>query len=285
MRSRNCCFGEIEGAAHHRPDSRCAALVEQRREPLLGGVDGADLGAQIERDHVRQARIGDEGVLKFGHHLALVDDFEKIARGILVEIAGIDAEAALVDAADIGMMQDIADPQHDAAVVEQWARQHDIALVQGAEERIVGEENVAGANPTGTLHDRAQRVPDGADMDQGADAGGGDLSVLGEQSDIEVVALNHDRRGGNGADGDALLIVDLPKPMFDHLEGDRIDVRQGFSLDKPPPLPALIVAVRARSQDCRRCREQRAYPAVARLWCSRVRSPQVRESRCRERGR
>ena len=115
-------------------------------EPLLGGVDGADLGAQVERHHVGQARIGDEGVFELAHELALVDELEEIARRVLIEIARVDAEAAFVDAADVGMVQHVADPHHDLALVEQRARQHHVVLVQRAEERIVGQENIAVAD-------------------------------------------------------------------------------------------------------------------------------------------
>ena len=124
------------------------------------------------------------------------------------------------------MVQHIADPQHDLAAVEQRACQHHVVLVQRAEERIVGEKDVAIADVGGAAHDRAQRVADGADMHKRADAGGHHLPVLRKQPDVEIVALDHDRRRRDGADRNRLLVVDLPEPMLDHLERDRVDLGQ-----------------------------------------------------------
>ena len=131
--------------------------------------------------------------------------------------------------------------------IEQRAREHDVVLVQRAEERIVGQEDVAIADLARAAHDRAQRVADGADVDERADAGGRHLPVVGEQADVEVVALDHDRRRRDGADRDRLLVVDLPQPMLDHFEGDRIDFGQvgGMRAIHRAQFQLRILAVRA----------------------------------------
>ncbi len=208
---------------HDIPHDVLAALVQQHLQAFRGNIDGANLRAEVQRHRVGQAGVVDEYLFGFLDQFAPIEDLHEKARRIVVEGSRVDAETALVDTTDIGMVQNVGDPHEDPVVSDQWAGDHHVVLMQRPQKRVVEHIGIAGRQGACALDDRRHGIPHGRHVDEGADTGGDKFRIRRKQSDIVIVAFDHDRRGRYGLDGEALLVINLPEPVFDDFKGDGID--------------------------------------------------------------
>ncbi len=215
----NLAFCEVDRSAHDVGDKTLAALVQQVVQPVARNINGADLRPEIQRHRVGQARIVDEGLLVLDHYLAAIDNFHEKPRRVVFQGARVDAEAAGIAAADIRMVQHIADPHKYVFVTEQRACDDYVVLVERAQKWVVGHEDIAVLDTLPAVDDGGERIAHRRNVNQTANTRRDQLGIARKQSHIEVVALHYDRRSGNGLDYDALFVIDLPQPVFDDFEG------------------------------------------------------------------
>ena len=221
-------LGIVDDALHHALDRARPVAADELQQALARAHVAGELGAEVERHHLGLARGAQVKLLDIAADHVVLDDLHRRDENSFVEGAlGGGAEAPRRDAADVVLMQAVGDPAEELALPEHRADHHHVHLVRGADPGVVGEEHVALADAgivAAVLQDPLHlRVGDarhvlhvGAEIDE--------LGVLGEDRGVEVERVDRHRRARDALDRGAVLLVDVPEVVADHLVGDGIDL-------------------------------------------------------------
>ena len=138
----NLAFCEVDRSAHDVGDKTLAALVQQVVQPVARDIDGADLRPEIQRHRVGCRELLTKAC-SFSTTISPRWTIFMKNRGVVFQGTRVDAEAAGIAAADIRMMQHIADPHKCVVVTEQRTCDDYVVLVQRAQKQVVGHEDIA----------------------------------------------------------------------------------------------------------------------------------------------
>ena len=160
--------------------------------------------------------------------LAVLDHPHRGDHPRLPEDVGRDrVEAARRGAAEVLVVQAVADPGEDPVLPEHRREHGEVGLVGGPDPGVVGHEHAPRLDARARvavledpLHRRAGR------RDQVLQPGAEEDVVAGlvEDHRVEVVRVDHDRRARRADDRVAVLHVQVPERVAQDLEGRRVDV-------------------------------------------------------------
>ena len=217
--------------AHDTLHDLGAVALEQLQDAGLRDRVAGDHRAQIERAQLRQPRAAQELGLEVGSNAAVLDHAQRRRRHRLVEdVVRLRAEAPRRAATDVREVQEVRDPAEELALPEDRAQHRRVLLMGRPHPGIVGEEHVTIAN-TGVLGAVLERPLDvevehsRVELEVWPEVD--ELAVLGEDRRVEVMGEDRNRRARHLDDRRAMLLVDVPEVVADHLVGDRVDVRRG----------------------------------------------------------
>ncbi len=224
----------VDDLLHHALDRARPVATDEFQHAVARGRVARHLRAEVQRHELRLARRTQVHRLDVAPDFTALDDLDRRQHdAFVVGRFGRRAEAAGRDAADVVLVQAVRDPAEELAFPEHRAQQHHVLLVRRADPRVVRQEHVAVAD-AGVVAAVLQRPLDlrvrhaghvlhvRAEIDE--------LGVLGQQGRIEIERVHGDRRTREALDGRAVLLVDLPQVVADHLVGDRIDVAIPFAV-------------------------------------------------------
>ena len=220
-------LGVVDDVGHRRLHGVEAEFVEGFDQTVAHHLRGRDLGAQIEREQMRQPRIAQIDALDVAAELAVLNELHRRDQRLFGEDAvGVDLRLAGGGAADVDDVQRRAGPAGELALPVHRAGDHHAGLVRHRNVRVVGEEGVVHADTRivgifrdQRLHERRQRrrlrADEGVDIDE--------IAFGGHQAGVHVEHLGRHRRTRQAADGARALVIDVPEPVPQDLESLRIE--------------------------------------------------------------
>ena len=209
-----------------------AVLPDQLPDPLVGRAQRRDPRAHVERVVLRHAAVAQVGA----------QDVRRAARSRVTILTpgnsgaspkrscGAADEAARDGAADVVVVHRDPRPGDQLPLPEDRHHEDPVVGVQRPPPRVVREEHVALADllrrplREDAPHELVDRRAVLEDVHPAVQA----ATVGGHERRVEVVALEHDERARQARRHPALVVVDRPQPVADHLEGDRVEARQGL---------------------------------------------------------
>ena len=226
---------------HRRDDGVDAVLGDQPAQILLADAGRLRLGAQVAEPLLGEAHVADEQPRHVGAVLAFVPDFHRRdAQPFAVVLLGGDVERAGNGAADVGPVPVGLHQGYEPPLVEDRPDDADIAEVGATQIGIVDGDDVTRVEVVleGVEHG-LRRVVEGADVDGDVLAPLHHRVAVGVAETVREVARVDDE-GVAGAQHLLRHLVDeVDEGVFQHLEGDRIELGRGRS-GRPPSRPVVL---------------------------------------------
>ncbi len=188
---------------------------------------GGELGLQVELCHARVAHHVQERVDHVAPRPAALDDLQALRlEALLVVVAGARREAAGVDGADVGDMDEVGDEAGQPPVEVDRGDQVDVGRMQRRGVGVVEEVDVVlvdpGVVPVGRDH-VLHRLGGARQVMQEADAADHERAVGPVERSHQIVPLVRDRGAGDVLERDDRLLHHRQEPVADDLERERVD--------------------------------------------------------------